>query len=90
MSCRLPVAKKKSVKISRADVYLKPFLVEVTHYAIKDKTNSYYANKLSIFIFRLSPTSPEYLTYFYYKFFFYFVLIAIHDNVAYAQLFFHL
>ena len=37
--------KKKSVKISRAGVYLKPYLVEIAHNAIKDKTNSYYAKK---------------------------------------------
>ncbi len=37
--------KKKSVKISRAGIYLKPYLVEIAHNAIKDKTNSYYAKK---------------------------------------------
>ena len=37
--------KKKSVKISRAGVYLKPCLVQVAHAAVKDKTNSYYAKK---------------------------------------------
>lgn len=37
--------KKKSVKISRAGVYLKPCLVEVAHAAIKDKEHPYYANK---------------------------------------------
>ena len=43
--CIESAGKKKSVKISRAVVYLKPYLVEVAHNAIKDKTNSYYANK---------------------------------------------
>lgn len=37
--------KKKSVKITRAGVYLKPCLVEVAHAAIKDKNTPYYANK---------------------------------------------
>ena len=37
--------KKKSVRISRAGVYLKPALVEVAHAAVKDKTNPYYALK---------------------------------------------
>ena len=37
--------KKKSVKISRAGVYLKPYLVQVAHAAVKDKTNPYYAKK---------------------------------------------
>ena len=37
--------KKKSVKISRAGVYLKPCLVQVAHAAVKDKNNSYYAKK---------------------------------------------
>lgn len=43
--CNESAGKKKSVKISRAGVYLKPCLVEVAHSAIKDKTNTYYANK---------------------------------------------
>ena len=43
--CNESAGKKKSVKISRAGVYLKPCLVEVTHCAVKDKTNTYYANK---------------------------------------------
>ena len=43
--CNESAGKKKSVKISRAGVYLKPYLVEVAHCAIKDKTNSYYAKK---------------------------------------------
>ena len=38
---------KKSVKISRAGVYLKPCLVEVAHAAIKDKEHPYYANKFN-------------------------------------------
>ena len=48
--CNESAGKKKSVKISRAGVYLKPCLVEVAHCAVKDKTNPYYAikfNKLS-------------------------------------------
>ena len=39
--------KKKSVKISRAGVYLKPCLVQVAHAAVKDTTNTYYANKFN-------------------------------------------
>lgn len=45
--CNESAGKKKSVKISRAGVYLKPYLVEVAHCAVKDKTNSYYANKFN-------------------------------------------
>ena len=37
--------KKKSVRISRAGVYLKPALVEVAHAAVRDKANPYYALK---------------------------------------------
>ena len=43
--CNESAGKKKSVRISRAGVYLKPCLVEVAHGAIKDKTNTYYAEK---------------------------------------------
>ncbi len=43
--CNESAGKKKSVKISRAGVYLKPYLVEITHNAVKDKTNTYYAKK---------------------------------------------
>ena len=43
--CNESAGKKKSVRISRAGVYLKPCLVEVAHSAIKDKTNTYYAEK---------------------------------------------
>ena len=43
--CNESAGKKKSVKISRAGVYLKPCLVEVAHCAVKDKNNSYFANK---------------------------------------------
>ena len=43
--CNESAGKKKSVKISRAGVYLKPCLVEVAYAAIKDKNNPYYANK---------------------------------------------
>lgn len=37
--------KKKSVRISRAGVYLKPALVQVAHAAVKDKQNPYHALK---------------------------------------------
>ncbi len=43
--CNESAGKKKSVKISRAGVYLKPCLVEIAHSAIKDKSNTYYAKK---------------------------------------------
>ena len=43
--CNESAGKKKSVKISRTGVYLKPCLVEVAHCAIKDKENPYYAKK---------------------------------------------
>lgn len=43
--CNESAGKKKSVKISRAGVYLKPALVEATFAAIRDKKCSYYANK---------------------------------------------
>lgn len=46
--CNESAGKKKSVKISRAGVYLKPCLVEVAQAAVKDKTNTYYANKFEI------------------------------------------
>lgn len=39
--------KKKSVKVSRAGVYLKPCLIQVAHAAIKDNKNPYYANKFN-------------------------------------------
>lgn len=45
--CNESAGKKKSVKISRAGVYLKPCLVEVAHCAVKDKINSYYADKFN-------------------------------------------
>ena len=45
--CNESAGKKKSVKISRAGVYLKPCLVEVAHCAVRDKTNTYYANKFN-------------------------------------------
>ena len=45
--CNESAGKKKSVKISRAGVYLKPCLVEVAHCAVKDKTNPYYAIKIN-------------------------------------------
>lgn len=37
--------KKKSVRINRAGVYLKPALVEIAHSAVKSTTNPYYKNK---------------------------------------------
>ena len=37
--------KKKSVRISRAGVYLKPALVQIAHAAVKDKSSPYYALK---------------------------------------------
>ena len=37
--------KKKSVRISRAGVYLKPALVQAAHAAVKDKAHPYYALK---------------------------------------------
>ena len=37
--------KKKSVRISRAGVYLKPALVQVAHAAVRDKGHPYYALK---------------------------------------------
>jgi len=37
--------KKKSVRITRAGVYLKPALVEIAHAAVKDKKSPYYAIK---------------------------------------------
>ncbi len=43
--CNESAGKMKSVKISRAGVYLKPYLVEIAHCAVKDKNNSYYAKK---------------------------------------------
>jgi transposase len=46
--CNESAGKKKSVKISKAGVYLKPALVEVAHCAVKDKENPYYANKFNV------------------------------------------
>lgn len=37
--------KKKSVRISRAGVYLKPALVEIAHSAVKSNKSPYYKNK---------------------------------------------
>lgn len=37
--------KKKSVRITRAGVYLKPALVEIAHAAVKSKQTPYYAIK---------------------------------------------
>lgn len=43
--CNESAGKKKSVKISRAGVYLKPYLVEIAHNSVRDKEQPYYANK---------------------------------------------
>ena len=43
--CNESAGKKKSVKISKAGIYLKPCLVQVAHAAVKDKRCSYYAEK---------------------------------------------
>ena len=43
--CNESAGKKKSVKISRAGVYLKPALVEVAHAAVVDKNCNYYSVK---------------------------------------------
>lgn len=45
--CNESPGKKKSVKISSAGVYLKHCLVEVENFAVRDKTNTYYANKFN-------------------------------------------
>lgn len=45
--CNQSAGKKKSVRISRAGVYLKPCLVEVVHAAVKDKNHLCYANKFN-------------------------------------------
>ena len=37
--------KKKSVKVSRAGVYLKPALVQVAHASVKSDSSPYYQNK---------------------------------------------
>ena len=37
--------KKKSVRVSRAGVYLKPMLVQIAHAAVKDQKNPYYGIK---------------------------------------------
>ncbi len=46
--CNESAGKKKSVKISRAGVYLKPALVEVAHAAVRNKKCIYYANKYTV------------------------------------------
>lgn len=43
--CNESAGKKKSVKISRAGIYLKPCLIEVAHAAIKSTENPYFAKK---------------------------------------------
>ena len=40
-------SKKKSVRISKAGIYLKPCLVEIAHAAVKDKDNPYYFIKFN-------------------------------------------
>lgn len=45
--CNESAGKKKSVKISKAGIYLKPCLVQVAHAAVKDKECSCYAEKFS-------------------------------------------
>ena len=45
--CNESAGKKKSVKISKAGVYIKPCLVQVAHAAVKDKKCDYYANKFN-------------------------------------------
>ena len=45
--CNESAGKKKSVKISRTGIYLKPCLVQVAHAAVKDKDYDYYANKFN-------------------------------------------
>lgn len=45
--CMESTGKKKSVKISKAGVYLKPCLVQVAHAAVKDKNCDYYADKFN-------------------------------------------
>ena len=50
--CNESAGKKKSVKISRAGVYLKPQLVECANAAVKDEHNSYYTNKFNKIIKR--------------------------------------
>lgn len=45
--CNESAGKKKSVRISRAGVYLKPCLVQVAHAAVKDKKCDYYADKFN-------------------------------------------
>lgn len=43
--CNESAGKKKSVKISKAGIYLKPCLVQVAHAAVKNKKCRYYADK---------------------------------------------
>ena len=42
------LVKRNQLKFLVAGVYLKPALVEVAHYAVKDKTNPYFANKFNV------------------------------------------
>ena len=50
--------KKKSVRISRAGVYLKPALVQVAHAAVKDKHSPYYALKYERIAKRRGKNEP--------------------------------
>ena len=45
--CNESAGKKKSVRISRTGVYLKPCLVQVAQAAVKDKKCDYYADKFN-------------------------------------------
>ena len=45
--CNESAGKKKSVKISKAGVYIKPCLVQVAHAAVKDKRCDYYTRKFN-------------------------------------------
>ena len=56
--CNESAGKKKSAKISRAGVYLKPCLVEVAHCAVKDEANTYYANQFKHISKRRGKNEP--------------------------------
>ena len=45
-----PAGKKKSVRITRAGVYLKPALVQVAHAAMKSNKSPYYKLSMSAFV----------------------------------------
>lgn len=46
--CNQSAGKKKSVRISKAGIYIKPCLVQIAHAAVKDKGCNYYAEKFSM------------------------------------------